>query len=177
MNNLNLNITLTGSLSNTSFELTPVDVKGVTSINMLLTSIPETDSRVTSVAINWGDGSETSTHTREVFFNYKVNSIFDEVLLGKLGGSLTTAYNHVFANTSSSYGIQLSAQVFLNWENGWYTRIVQPLNIYWGSFYDDVQDLRILNTQIVAVSSNNTFINFESVYDKATLIGVIQNDS
>lgn len=148
-------------------------IKGATKIIYDFTYMVETDFKAASITIDWGDGTPHTIKKRNVSFNYRTQSIFDEVLYGALGGSVLTVYEHEYSNNSKYYGRNYYSRVTVVWEDGSYTHFIQPILIIWDSFYDDIQDLSLLSTQLLPISSNKTFTNLESKYDGTTLIGTL----
>lgn len=172
MNTVNANLSV-NKLSNQTVVFSKLDIKGATTLNLVLTAIPEVEYKVAAITIDWGDNSQLVDLKRDLFFNYKTQSIFDEILYGRLGGSVLTVYSHDYTNDTNIYSVNYTPAVTLFWEDGTYTRLVQPIGVFWGSFYDDVGELNVLSTQIQPVSTNLTFVNLESKKDKTTLIGYL----
>lgn len=164
---------LTSKFNNQTIVKPTLNVKGLNTINYVFSGISEVDYKVDTLHINWGDGSDVEVYKRDLFYNYKTQSIFDEVLYGKLGGSVMTKYSHEFTNSTRLYGLKYVSSVLINKNDGSYVLYVQPINVYWDSFYDSVERLRILNTQILPTSSNFTFVNFESKKDGMTFPAVL----
>jgi len=140
----------------------PLIVKGESTINYILTGVKENSYNVLFLDIDWGDGTAITTQKRDAVYNYREQSIFDEVLYGKVGGSICVQYSHPYSNQTNSYSLNLTSCFSLIYNSGETVYFYQPLQIYRGSFYDDIVDLVAINTQILPVSSNITFVNFES---------------
>ncbi len=162
MNTTTLNFTVSSSSTNIALTATPIVLKGATTLVLSLTGVSEEDFKVDILTINWGDGSLTETYKRDIFFNYRTSSIFDEVLYGKLGGSVLSVYNHDYINQTSNYGVPYTLNIVIQKNNGKYISIQQPISSYWGSYYDDLSDLNILDTQVLPLTGNNSFISLES---------------
>jgi hypothetical protein len=162
MNTTTLNFTVSSSSTNIALTATPIVLKGATTLVLSLTGVSEEDFKVDILTINWGDGSLTETYKRDIFFNYRTSSIFDEVLYGKIGGSVLSVYNHDYINQTSNYGVPYTLNIVIQKNNGKYISIQQPISSYWGSYYDDLSDLNILDTQVLPLTGNNSFISLES---------------
>ena len=161
MKQLNIQITNPQAITQTLY-LSSVNVKGASTVNFVLTGVSEETNDVLFADIDWGDGSTITTIRKDAAYNYKTKSIFDEILYGKLGGSVCTFQQHDYSNiTSDTYGISLSAMFTFYYDNGAIATLYQPLVIYWGSFYDDIKELVAINTQITPTSSSDTFVNLE----------------
>jgi hypothetical protein len=146
-------------------------IKGASSVSFDFSNMIGPESRASKITIDWGDGSPVLAKGKDVVFDYRRDSIFDEVLYGAIGGTVLTSYSHEYFNDSQYYGKDFFAKILITWEDGTFTYIVQPITVFWDSFYDDVQEFSLLSTQILPVSTNETFISFESKYDRASLIG------
>ena len=151
-----------------------VNIKGTTSVTFVLSGFEDIFNPAVKLEILWGDTTAKANFFRPLAYNYKTQSILNEVIYGELAGTLFAHYDHVFDNNTSSYNYPLTSQFLVTFKNGKTVYIYQPLNIFKGSFYDDIANLDILNTQITPTSSNNTVINFESGNDQ-TYIAVLRN--
>ena len=137
-------------------------LKGRTSVNFVLTGISEDITSALYLKIDYGDITPLVYMTKPAVFDYTTSSIFDEILYGKVGGSILTLYIHEYINTTEYDGIRFNARFSISFDNGRAIELVQPLCLYNSSFYDDLQSVTAINTQILPVSSNDTFLNLES---------------
>ncbi len=142
--------------------LDPVNIKGQSTVNFILTGIDETSSNVNFLDINWGDSNDITSLRRDTVYNYRSQSILNEVLYGKIGGSVCTSYSHVFFNNTKYNIVQYNLSFTFYYENGVVATINLPLFIHWGSFYDEIKELVAVDTQILPLSTNYTFVNLES---------------
>lgn len=161
MKNVNINLDLYTN-SNRVISLAPVNIKGQSTVNFILTGVDESTSDVIFLDINWGDSTEVISHRRDTVYDYKNQSILNEVLYGKIGGSLCTFYSHPYFNNTKYNIVQYDLSFTFYYDNGIIATINQPLRIHWGSFYDEIKELVAINTQIVPLSTNYTFVNLES---------------
>lgn len=150
-----------------------VNFKGSSSVTFVLTGINEEYNNALFLEIEWGDGSAKEYYQKDLIFDYREESIFNEILYGKVGGSIATFYNHTFFNNATSYNIALSSQFLLTFSNGSTLLIIQPVGVFKNSYYDEIGDLNLLNTQITPTSSNFTFVNFEGKNNKQTYVGIV----
>ena len=150
-------------------------IKGASKVTFDFSNMIGPESKASKITIDWGDNSPKLEKGKSVLFDYRTESIFDEVLYGAIGGTVLTAYTHDYYNDSAYYGKDFFAKILITWEDGTYTYIIQPITVFWDSFYDDVQELSLLSTQILPISTNETFLNLESKFDKASLIGTAKN--
>lgn len=160
---------LSGAFTNTIITREPILIKGATTVTFSFTGVSEQDYKVDTLYISWGDGSPIESYKRDIFFNYKTQSIFNEILYGQLGGSILNTYSHNYYNETILYGVEYTAKILLNKNNGSYAYIVQPVVVYWNSYYDDVKKVSLLNSQVIPLSTNFTFINIETEYDRITI--------
>lgn len=174
MKNISIYYSLTSTSVNTQTVLSTLTLKGKTSINFILTGINETTNYATYLDINYGDTSETIKFYKDAVYNYKTKSIFDEVLYGKIGGTILKMYEHTYINSTSSINQPLTAQFLITFRNGSQSLFIQPLNIYNSSYYDEIGDLSIISSQISPLYTNNTFVNLEGKINKQTYVSILQ---
>ena len=149
--------------------------KGAPTINFVLTGISETSSSALTLDINWGDSSNIQYAQKDIVFNYKTKSIFDEVLYGKVGGTILNQYEHTYVPATSSFFTNLTAQFLVHFNNGFYANINQPIKLIRESYYDNIQKLGITSTQMVGASASNTVANLQSKFNNATYITFLNN--
>ena len=148
-----------------------ISYRGNTTLNFVLTGISEEVFDVLFIDIDWGDKTPIVFLQKDLLFNYKEQSIFDEIRYGKLGGSVATIHTHTFSNTQSTFNTSLTSVFTLTYNNGVITRLIQPIDIYDGSFYDKIGDLNVLSTQITP--DNDTFVVFECEAIKQTTVAIL----
>lgn len=173
MNKLNIYYSVSSTQDSQLLYYEPVNFKGSSSVTFILTGINEELNNVLFLEIEWGDGTKKEYYQKDLIFDYKEESIFNEILYGKVGGSIATFYTHDFFNNLSSYNVALSAQFLFTLSNGATIHIIQPIGVFKNSFYDEIGDLSLLSTQITPTSSNFTFVNFEGKNNKQTYVGIM----
>lgn len=169
------NINLSAISENTSIKQSELITKSDYTFQFILTGIQEAQAHALTLDIDWGDGSEVEYHTKDVVYNYKENSIFDEILYGKLGGSILTTYNYDYSPTSSSFFTNLTAQLLITFSDGYYVNIYQPIKLVHESYYDNIKQLSVVNTQIHSLTSD-TVANLQSKYNKQTYITLLERN-
>jgi hypothetical protein len=173
MNTQNIFINLS-SISTTTVVNRNVTIKSNTTLNFVLTGVSEGNNvSVLLVDIDWGDNSYILTVKKDPVYDYRNNSIINEVLYGRIGGSVCTSQSHLYSNTTTSYGIGLTAALTFYYSNSCITTIKQPINVYWASFYDDIKELVAINTQVLPLSTNNTFVNLESMQNTQMIPSIL----
>ena len=133
----NIYITLEQNLTaNEVIRKEPINFKGAPSVTFVLTGITEESNAALTLDVNYGDGTSNVFSQKDLVFNYKTNSIFNEMLYGK---------------------------------------IFQPITLIRESYYDDIEKLGILNTQMVGLSTSNTVANLQSKFNKRSYITYLDN--
>ena len=171
----NIFITLSANTENTTILKDEIAFKSDPTITFVLTGVDETANQALTLDINWGDGSETNFNQKDLVFNYKKESIFNEMLYGKVGGTILDTYEHTYVPSTSSFATSLTAQFLVHYNNGFYANIFQPIKLVRESYYDNIQKLGIQSTQMTGVSGSNTVANLESKFDKRTYVTYVNN--
>lgn len=162
--------------SSISATLPEVTFKGAPSIMFVLTGIDESKSKALTLDINWGDNSNIEYYQRDVVYDYREQSILNEVLYGKIGGSVLEEYGHTYIPTLSSQVTSLSVQFLIYFNDGFFANVFQPIRLLRESYYDSIEKLGILNTQMVGTSASNTIANLQSRFNKRTYTTFFDKD-
>ena len=173
MNNIYINLSATTSSYDVHEE--EITFKSDPTITFVLTGVNEVANQALTLDINWGDGSDTSFNQKDLVFNYKKESIFNEMLYGKVGGTILDSYEHTFVPSTSSFATSLTAQFLIHYNNGFYANIFQPIKLVRESYYDNIQKLGIQSTQMTGASGSNTVANLESKFDQRTYVTYLNN--
>lgn len=176
MNTFTITLTGTAPTENTVVALSPpnYELKGTTEVTLNMQNLDETAYTIMSIRIDWGDDSNAEVFTKDVVKNYMTTSILDEMLYGKLNGSVATAHSHVYQYSGDGtydnaiYDFTIQAL----YENGYTLTFNGTISIFRGSFYDSVDRLALHTTQILPVKENYTVVNLEG-NNGYTLIGVL----
>lgn len=171
----NIFITLSANTENRTVLKDEIAFKSDPTITFVLTGIDEVANQALTLDINWGDGSDTNFNQKDLVFNYKKESIFNEMLYGKVGGTILDSYEHTYVPSTSSFATSLTAQFLVHYNNGFYANIFQPIKLVRESYYDNIQKLGIQSTQMVGTSGSNTVANLESRFDKRTYVTYLNN--
>lgn len=137
--------------------------KGEYQVVLDIGSISERNNMALNVTIDWGDGTTREVYRRDIIYDYRSNSIFSEVLNGTLGGSILGQYEHRYEPTLTHIR-ELSAQVIINFADGKYTKIVQPIALIMESYYDNIQEF-LINSIAVHDKTLFSIINLQSKYN------------
>jgi hypothetical protein len=136
MKNISIYYNLTSTTGDRQSILPLVSVKGKTSITFILTGINEVRNYATYLVINYGNSSDNITVQKDLIYDYKANSIFNEVLFEKTGGTILGTYENIYSNETANLNSPLTAQFLITFRDGSKTLFIQPLNIYNASYYD-----------------------------------------
>ena len=151
MNNIYFN--LSSITENTSITREEAILKGSPTIQYVLTGINEEANKALSLELDWGDGSEIEYYSKDIIFNYREESIFDEIIYNKPGGSICYTYNHTYDPPVATTTTSLTSQLIIYFNNGPYVIFYQPIKLVKESYYDGIKEFSILNTQIQSTSS------------------------
>jgi hypothetical protein len=168
-------INLSATTENTNVHKDELTFKSDPTFTFILTGINEKANQALTLDINWGDGSAINFNHKDLVFNYKKESIFNELLYGKVGGTILDSYEHTFTPSISSFVTSLTAQFLIHYNNGFYANIFQPIKLIRESYYDNIQKLGIQSTQMVGASGSNTVANLESRFDNHTYVTYLNN--
>tara|TARA_R110000765_G_scaffold167887_2_gene273001 strand:- start:2178 stop:2699 length:522 start_codon:yes stop_codon:yes gene_type:complete len=171
----NIFINLSSTTSNIDVVKEEIQFKGSPSICCVLSGIDEAASAALTLDINWGDGTSTEYSQRDIVFNYKEKSIFNEMLYGKVGGTILDSYEHTYVPSTNSFFTNLTAQFLVHFNNGFYANIKQPIKLFRESYYDNIQKLGITSTQMTGASGSNTVANLQSKFNDNTYITFLNN--
>lgn len=152
-----------------------ISFKGAPTINFVLTGISEATSAALTLDVNWGDGTATDFNQKDIVFNYKEESIFNEMLYGKVGGTILDNYEHTYVPLTSSFFTNLTAQFLVHYNNGFYANINQPIKLVRESYYDNIQKIGITSTQMTGASGSNTIANLQSKFNNQTFVTYLKN--
>jgi hypothetical protein len=168
-------INLSATTENTDVLKEEITFKGDPTITFILTGIEEKANQALTLDVNWGDGTDISFNQKDLVFNYKKESIFNEMLHGKVGGTILDSYDHTYDTFTSSFATSLTAQFLVHYNNGFYANIFQPIKLVRESYYDNIQKLGIQSTQMTGASGSNTVANLESKFDQRTYVTYLNN--
>jgi len=171
----NIYIDLPATTASSDILKSEITFKSDPTITFVLTGVDERANQALTLDINWGDGSDTSFNQKDLVFNYKKESIFNEMLHGKVGGTILDTYEHTYVPSTSSFATSLTAQFLVHFNNGFYANVFQPIKLVRESYYDNIQKLGIQSTQMVGTSGSNTVANLESKFDKTTYVTYLNN--
>jgi hypothetical protein len=160
-------------ITDTSTVLSAAPIKGQTLFTVDLTGFNESEYVVNNLRIQWGDTQDVYEYKRDAVPNYKEISIFNEVLYGKIGGSIAVRYDHVYNSVSQADITTYLLEIFAQYENGYRHDVTVYVPVYPESYYDTLDEMDLVTTQILGVSSNYTAINLESRKTGQTIFCVL----
>lgn len=155
--------------------LSAAPIKGKTDVVLDFTGFVESDYAVNDLKINWGDIDLIYEYKREPVKDYVTTSIFDEILYGKIGGSIMTQYVHTYNSISSVDIVTYLLEIFAYYENGYRHDFSIFIPVFPESYYDSLDELDLVTTQILPLSTSYTAINLESRKTGQTLVCVLSS--
>lgn len=174
MNSVTVSLSSGPVTSDTVTSLSALNIKGQTRFTLDLTGLTETEYMVTTLDINWGDGSDTERYTKDLVVDYKTQSIFNEVLYGKFG-SVAVPYTHIYNTLVDAESTTYDLNIVAYYENGYSLEFTKELHVYPESYYDSIRDIRIVSTQISPTADNYTVVNFETLAG-STFVAVLATE-
>lgn len=160
-------------LSGFTTHLPEVIIYPGSTITFCLTGIQENVYKVNYAKISFGDGNR-STYVRPVIYNYRKSSISYELLYNKVC-SVCTQYTHTYTHTASSYYQQLSCETTLYYSNLIVGRFIVPIRIAKSTFFSDIDEMKIIDSQIVSLSSSPVVLVIEQEKTGYTNVLVISS--
>lgn len=150
-------------------------IKGQTTFELDLTGIDETTKKVKTVVIDWGDNSVPETYNIGLVKNYYNESVINEFLTG-VDQTVCVKYNHTYYPIQSSYLVERTCKAiitFLTNEQTLYSQntleVYVPLRISQTSYYDSVEELFLVNSQLLPLSTSNTLLNLQTLNSRYTI--------
>lgn len=150
-------------------------IKGQSTFELSLSGINETVNKVKSIVIDWGDNSPVETNTLGLVKNYYNESVINEFLTG-VDQTICTSYYHTYYPIQSSYLIERTCKAivtFLTNEQTLFSQttleIYVPLRISQTSYYDSVEELFLVNSQLLPLSTSNTLLNLQTLNSRYTI--------
>ena len=150
-------------------------LKGQTTFELDLTKINETAKKVKTVTIDWGDDSSIETYNIGLVKNYYTQSVINEFLTG-VDQTVCQRYYHTYYPIQSSYLVERTCKAivtFLANDQSLYQQstleVYVPLRVSQTSYYDSVEELFIVNSQLLPLSTSNTLLNIQTLNSRYTL--------
>lgn len=104
--------------------------------------------------LDWGDGVSEFVNN-SLYKVYREDSILNEVIYGKFSSVLNEDYLHAYYPSASARYKLLSAQVYMEYSDGESSWFVQPIKIITRDYFESIYDIRLIDTNILPISSNN----------------------
>jgi hypothetical protein len=146
-----------GGLSSNIYQYGEITLKGNTNVVFDMTNIDETIYRVNYIKFQYGDGSVIEQFTRPVVYNYKTQSIRNEILYNKVG-SICLPYPHQYTPSLDTYFQRLTCQCICYFNNMETFTFNVPIRIAQNSFYDEIDEMRLINTQLIPDDISSTLL-------------------
>lgn len=173
MNTLTISVSSPSLTGDISTVLSAAPAKGRTEVTLDLTGFDESQYVLNEMRIEWGDDGNVHWYKRDPYKNYAETSIFDEVLYGKIGGTIAQRYTHIYNSISSVDIVTYLLEIFAYAENGYRHDVTIYVTIYPESYYDTLDELDIRSSQVLPLSTNFAVVNLESRKTGQTLVCVL----
>jgi len=176
MNTFTLQLTTTppGGISSETQNYQEITLKGNTTLVFDMTKIDESIYPINIIKFQYGDGSEIETFTRPVVYNYRTQSILNEILYNKVG-SIGVLYPHTYIPSQTTYFQRLTCQAVCYFNNMETLTFNIPIRIAQNSFYDEIDELKLVNTQLIPDSVSSTLIIVDQLKSRFTNTLVLSN--
>jgi len=150
-------------------------VKGQSTFELSLSGVDETTKKVKTVAIDWGDNTPIETYNIGLVKNYYNESVINEFLTG-IDQTVCVGYYHTYYPIQSSYLVERTCKAiitFLANDQSLYSQstleVYIPLRISQTSYYDSVEELFLVNSQLLPLSTSNTLLNIQTLNSRYTI--------
>lgn len=150
-------------------------VKGQSTFELSLSGVDETVKKVKTVTIDWGDNTPVETYNIGLVKNYYNESVINEFLTG-VDQTVCVSYNHTYYPIQSSYLVERTCKAiitFLANEQSLFSQstleVYLPLRISQTSYYDSVEELFLVNSQLLPLSTSNTLLNVQTLNSRYTI--------
>jgi hypothetical protein len=150
-------------------------IKGQSTFELSLSGVDETTKKVKTVAIDWGDNNLIETYNIGLVKNYYNESVINEFLTG-VDETVCVSYYHTYYPIQSSYLVERTCKAiitFLANEQSLFSQstleVYIPLRISQTSYYDSVEELFLVNSQLLPLSTSNTLLNVQTLNSRYTI--------
>ena len=163
MNNYTANLSVISGSKNI-ITLSALNFQDATTFN--INFITKETSPTLNLEIDWGFG-EIVTIDNRVFKLYRKDSIINEINMYSYSTIFDKVYSNLYYPSTSSLYKNLTAQFLINYADGSYNLIIQPIIIRSYDYFESVYDLKLISTNISTLTSNkktHTFITSKDGY-------------
>lgn len=156
MNTYNLNLVSTNTATIETLPL--IDLDDYTLLTINLEQLSETVIPI-YLTISWEPNS-VETYDNNL---YRSGNNYTNPL--RFSPLLTTEYSHEYFPSERALYKSLSAQVLVKYSNGDETWFVIPIRIRANGYFESIQDLTFINTNILPISSNKSEHHLKTTKD------------
>lgn len=126
--------------TSSNYHADELQLKGLTTINFVLTAFDSVDTDIIQIVAVFGDGQD------DVYNADVTKSAFVQPV---------SSISHVYHSQYTSYATQLSAVFQVVYTNLAIVNYIQPIKMLHSSYYQDIGHLHLTSTQLLPVSSND----------------------
>lgn len=145
MNSYSLN--LSSNKTEYYYVTSTLELDDLTKLSITVSDLSENNLPI-YLKIDWGDGKS------EIFDNNIYVQSRDQINIFNYSPLLTQTFTHIYYPSETSLYKSLSAQVFVHYSNGDNTWFVIPINIRTYDYFESIYDLKLVNTNILPLSTN-----------------------
>lgn len=129
-----------GSTISTNYYMNELQLKGLNTINFVLTAFDTDADDIVQIVAVYGDG-QNEVYSADVSKTTFVQPV--------------TSVSHVYHSQYTNYVTQLSAVFQVVYTNLVVVNYIQPIKMLQSSYYQDIGHLHLTSTQLLPVSSND----------------------
>ncbi len=156
-------ITLSSNTTNYTQILDTLNLEDLTTLNVVLSGVVESYIPL-GMDVDWGDG-KVIHFDNNTYKNYRTQSIINEVLYGKVSSIFQNEYNNVYYPPEHTLFKNLSAQFYIKYSNGDRAWFIIPIEIRSYDYFEAIYDMKIIDTTILPLTSNNKKHTFATEKD------------
>ena len=121
------------------------------------------------LAINWGDNSDIEEPDITIYRNYKTDSIYPEVKDGASPVFFNKPYTHIFYPSETALKKVMTMRVNVGYITGNTTKFTIPLNVRTEGYFENINDLDLLNVSLLNNKDNKSIFTFLTKQDNYVL--------
>jgi len=121
------------------------------------------------LAINWGDNSDIEEPDITIYRNYKTDSIYPEVRDGASPVFFNKPYTHIFYPSETALKKVMTMRVNVGYITGNTTKFTIPLNVRTEGYFENINDLDLLNVSLLNNKDNKSIFTFLTKQDNYVL--------
>lgn len=155
-------ISLSASGVAETYTLPQQTFQGTTQISFDLLNVSETNYKVIKVTADFGDNTAVVTQQPQIITTYANSSETLKIAEnGRTNRALDTIHHTYYATTSAYYTIY-NCVINVTYSNLTQSVVIAPIRIAQTSFFSEYNELSLVGTQLVSVSTNDVYAILQS---------------